>query len=118
MQLYQPISSMMTVAVISSRWRTLLRTLLRTLTWWLTCWRSLHLMVVAQLFLPTSAHADELPVMPGRVLESTEILALERYVFPDGQGLPEGEGDVASGSTLYRSIVPLATAVVGRGAAL
>ncbi len=47
----------------------------------------------AQLLLPS----DD----PGRVLSEKEISNFNAHVWPDGSGLPQGEGDAAEGRKIY-----------------
>ena len=52
----------------------------------------------------------------GRVLTDSEIDKLNSHVFPDGQGLPSGQGTVAEGETLYRENCSSCHGSAGEGA--
>jgi cytochrome c len=49
--------------------------------------------------VPVAAQADA-PRL-GRSVPAAQVRALDRFVMPDGAGLPPGSGDVATGAALY-----------------
>lgn len=59
-------------------------------------------LIAAALFglFARGASAEELPALG--VAIDDELAALDFTVMPDGEGLPDGSGDVSSGSEVYR----------------
>jgi len=74
------------------------------------------LLLCGSAFATTTLYADELSPTLGRVLETAEVQALPQHVFPDGTGLPPGEGDVAQGESVYVARCAGCHGATGQGA--
>ena len=53
------------------------------------------------LFAGFTSAQDGANDIPGRELTTDEIEHLDNHIFPDGRGLPDGQGTVANGQVLY-----------------
>lgn len=73
----------------------------------------------AVLILFAGFFAAETPAsdIPGRTLTTDEIRHLDStHIFPDGRGLPDGQGTVADGQVLYAAHCAACHGRVGEGA--
>lgn len=52
----------------------------------------------------------------GRTLSTEEVTALDTHIFPDGENLPDGEGSVAAGQSIYQQQCAECHGGIGEGA--
>ena len=62
--------------------------------------RSNRLAVLFLILSPTTVASEPGPQL-GKRLSAQEIQAMDRHVFPDGTGLPEGQGNAQQGAMTY-----------------
>ena len=74
------------------------------------------LLLAHGLFTTGAIAQNQTPDIPGRALTTNEINHLNNHIFPDGQGLPDGQGTVADGRLLYAENCAACHGSIGEGA--
>ena len=71
-------------------------------------------LVTALLIVASTSRGEDVSVDLGTPVQESELRAWSITVFPNGRGLPPGQGSVREGETLYRSVCTQCHGQTGR----